>query len=296
MPRHLPLNQLRAFEAAARLVSFRAAATELALTPSAISHAVRELERVTGIPLFQRTSRRVELTPEGAALFHHVARGFDELRLGVDVVAAEGPGLLRLHCAPSFAAKWLAPRLGQLLEHHPTLEVKLAANQDYPLFPSTEFDADIVYGEPRQPGLVVEPLGVETIAPLCTPALAARIGSLGDLAAMTLIESEHNRVRWPSWFELNGRPCPTASGPRFDRSFLAILVATEGLGVALESTRLAQRELARGQLVQPLAGTTKDVHFIAHRLVYPRSGEREGSLRRFRRWLLTALAEGRGSA
>ena len=290
------MTQLRAFEAAARLVSFRAAAVELNLSPSAISHAVRELERTTGASLFQRTSRRVDLTPAGAALFHHVARGFDELRLGIDVVAAEGPGLLRLHCAPSFAAQWLAPRLGGLLERHPTLEVKLAANQDYPFFPSSEFDADIVYGEARQPGLVVEPLGVETIAPLCTPALARAIGSIDDLAAMTLIESEHNRVRWPSWFELNGRPCPAASGPRFDRSFLAIMVATEGLGVALESTRLAQRELARGQLVQPLAETTKDVHFIGHRLVYPRSGERQQALRRFRTWLLTELAEARGSA
>ena len=169
-----PLSLLRAFEAAGRTGSFRTAADEIALSPSAVSHAIRKLERTLGARLFEREGRLVRLSPEGEALMRHVGRAFEELRRGLEVVSTRAPHLLRLHCAPSFAAQWLTPRLARFLRDHPGIEIRLAAGTDYTRFGNEEFDADIVYGMPRQEGLTVIPLGEETVAPLCAPDLARR--------------------------------------------------------------------------------------------------------------------------
>jgi len=185
MPIHLPLSALRAFEAAARTGSFRAAADDLSLTPSAVSHAVRGLEQSLGAALFLREGRSIRLTPDGETLIQHVERAFGELRLGIGAVSARGPRLLRLHSAPTFAANWLAPRLRRMLGECAGLEVRISAGVDYTRFLADEFDADIVYGLPApdfygggstQRGAVVLPLGTEVVAPLCAPALAAEIG------------------------------------------------------------------------------------------------------------------------
>src|SRR5918998_5987303 len=126
MLHQVPLSILRAFEAAGRTGSFRAAATELGLTPSAVSHAVRKLEQTLGASLFEREGRAVHLSPEGEALMRHVGRAFDELRRGLEIVSTRGPMMLRLHSAPSFAAQWLTPRLSRFLRIHPGIEVRLA--------------------------------------------------------------------------------------------------------------------------------------------------------------------------
>src|SRR6187200_65842 len=151
----IPLSILRAFKAAGRTGSFRAAATELGLTPSAVSHAIRKLEQTLGASLFARDNRVVQLTPEGEALMRHVGRAFEELRRGLEMVSTHGSQFLRLHSAPSFATQWLTPRLGRFLRDHPGIEVRLAAGTDYTRFLNDEFDADIVYGLPRVEGLVV---------------------------------------------------------------------------------------------------------------------------------------------
>ena len=146
----------------------------LNLTPSAVSHAIRKLEQVLGLPLFERDSRHVSLTYEGEVLMRHVSRAFDELRRGMEVVSTRGPKLLRLHCAPSFAAQWLTPRLARF-KQEPRHRGAPCGGTDYTRFNSDEFDADIVYGPPRVEGLIVVPLGHETIAPMCAPHLAATI-------------------------------------------------------------------------------------------------------------------------
>ena len=289
MSQTLPLPALRAFEAAARLNSFRDAARELNLSPSAISHAIRKLEHELGTSLFDRAGRIVRLNPSGEALLRHVARGFGEMQHGMDVVAARRPNLLRLHCAPSMAAQWLVPRLRRLTSELPGVEVRLSSNTEYSRFPSDEFDADIVYGPPRGEGLAVLPLGSETIAPLCAPELAAAIREPADLLRMTLIESEHKRVRWGAWFGENGLVPPPPRGSRFDRSFMAIAAAVDGMGVTLESTRLAERELARGSLVQPLAGRARDVAYIGHYLVCPQTARQRSPLTLFVSWMAAEL-------
>ena len=270
MLQQVPLSFLRVFEAAGRTGSFRAAALVLNLTPSAVSHAIRKLEQVLGIPLFERNTRHTHLTYEGEVLMRHVSRAFDELRRGLEVVSTRGLKLLRLHCAPSFAAQWLTPRLAEFLRKHPDIEVRLAAGTDYTRFNADEFDADIVYGPPRVEGLVVVPLGEETITPLCAPDLAATIATPSDLLDHVLIQSDSKQIQWADWFAANGLIAPPPNGSRFDRSFLAIAAAGEGLGVALESTRLAERELALGRLVMPLDQKAIPIHYVGHNLVFPR--------------------------
>ena len=141
-----------------------------------MSHAVRKLEQTLGASLFTRDNRTVRLSAEGEALMRHVGRAFDELRRGLEMVSTRGPRFLRLHSAPSFAALWLSPRLPRFLREHPGIEVRLAAGTDYTRFLNDEFDADIVYGLSRLEGLVIVPLGEETVAPLCTPELGEESG------------------------------------------------------------------------------------------------------------------------
>lgn len=297
MKPHLPLSALRAFEAAARTGSFRAAAADLGLTPSAVSHAIRGLEDLLAAPLFLRDGRSIRLSPQGETLMAHVERGFGELRTGIASIAARGPERLRLHCAPSFAALWLVPRLRKLLEQAPGLELRIAASPDYTRFRGDEFDADIVYGPPRPEhygaqafaGLVVIPLGTETVTPLCAPALARAIRAPRDLLAQVLIDSAVKKVRWADWFAANALAPPEACALRFDRSLLSLTAAAEGLGVALESLRFAERELADGRLVRPLAGLAQDVRYTGHYLVHPRAQAGAPALLRFTLWLAREL-------
>ncbi len=297
VPRPLPLSALRAFEAAARTGSFRTAADDLGLTPSAVSHAIRGLEQALSTTLFLRTGRSIRLTEAGRTLMRHVERGFGELLLGIGSISAHGPQLLRVHSAPSFAAQWLLPRLRRLLQEVEGLEVRIAAGTDYASFATDEFDVDIVYGMPSpdfygasmRQDLIILPLGTEVVTPLCAPALAAKIRAPRDLLRQTLIESETKRVRWPAWFAANGLIAPDPRGSRFDRSFLSLSAAVDELGVALESTRLAQRELSSGRLVRPLRDVCEDVVYTGHWLVFPRPMRYSQSLVLFVGWLAAEL-------
>jgi DNA-binding transcriptional LysR family regulator len=295
----LPLSALRAFEAVTRTGSFRAAADDLGLTPGAVSHAIRNLEVSLGTMLFLRDKRSIRLTEEGEILALHAERGFGELQIGIGNVSSRPrPQLLRLHCAPSLAAQWLMPRLSRLLHEVPRLEVRISAGTDYTRFKADDFDADIVYGLPPSEfysgapglqGMVIVPLGTEVVTPLCNPDLAARIRTARSLLGQTLIDSDNKKVRWTDWFAANGLIAPELRGPRFDRSFLSINAAVDGLGVALESTRLAERELASGQLVRPLLGVCEDVVYTGHWLVFPRTKRYAQSLALFSKWLTEEL-------
>jgi DNA-binding transcriptional LysR family regulator len=295
----LPLSALRAFEAVIRMGSFRAAADDLGLSASAVSHAIRGLEMALGTTLFLREGRSIRLTEEGETLARHTERGFGELQLGISNVSSRGRSqLLRLHCAPSLAAQWLLPRLRRLLTEVRGLEVRISAGTDYARFSNDEFDADIVYGSPPPefysgaPGLQgvdTVPLGAETVSPLCSPDLAASIRAPRDLFAQTLIESDNKKIRWTDWFAANAMVAPDARGLRFDRSFLSISAAVDGLGVALESTRLAERELASGRLMRPLQGSSRDVTYTGHWLVYPRAKRNSRPLKLFSAWIAKEL-------
>lgn len=289
MVQNIPTSILRAFEAAGRNGSFTAAAREMYLTPSAVSHAVRKLEQMLGVALFEREGRRVHLTPDGRALIVHVGKGFEELRRGVEVVSTFAPGLLRLHCAPSFAAQWLGPRLSAFLRQCPGLQIHLGAGTDYLQFQADEYDADIVYGRPAAEGCIVLPLGKETITPMCAPDIAEAIETPADLFDHTLVDCYNKHTRWSTWFATNALSPPPPLGTRFDRSFLAIRAAVDGIGVVLDSTRLAERELASGKLVAPLLGRATDIEYVDHYLVFPLIAKTRRPLRSFVAWLESEL-------
>jgi DNA-binding transcriptional LysR family regulator len=288
----LNLSLLKAFEAAARSGSFNEAATELHLSASAVSHAIRKLENLLGASLFEREGRRVKLSADGIALMRHVGPAFDDLRRGLETVSLRGPKVLRVHAAPSFAAQWLTPRLPRFLASHADIEIRLSAGVDYTRFANDEFDVDIVYGRPTQEGVIVLPLGEETVTPLCAPKFASLVRRPEDLLHHALIDSDNKKVRWPDWFAANGLTAPPPHGMRFDRSFLAISAAVNGLGIALESTRLAEKEIADGALVPILAGQARDIRYVGHFLVFPRVALRRQPLQLFRDWISAELQLG----
>lgn len=285
---------LRAFEAAARLQSFSAAAQELHLTPSAISHQVRELEEVFGRALFVRGHRRVELTPEGRRLAEGLTRVLDSLEACCGEVGLSPAGqVLSVYAAPSFAVKWLGPRLPDFMATHPDITIRLSSGAEVlDLRQARELDVSITYGHALQrPGVEVMALGVERIVPLCSPALKSAKKPWRELITeLTLIDSQLNQVTWPDWFALNGLPLPTRPRPSFDRAALSIAAAADGMGLALESTRLAERELLRGDLV--IAGPTEFKHLARemHFLSWRSKDKNLERVNKFRSWLSLQLA------
>lgn len=286
--RKVPLPFVRIFESAGRTLSFAAAAQELNLTPSAVSHSVRKLEEMIEVKLFQRSTREVKLTREGMQLLEHVQRGLDEMQLGFALVTNEARSPLRLHAAPSFATQWLLPRLAGFVREHPDIDLQVSASTEYARF-DDDFDLDIVYGDPRSSPHETIPLALEGLAPLCAPQLADLIRRPEDLYELPLIQCAVQRFQWKGWFEANDLVPPTHYGLRFDRSAMAIAAAIDGLGVVLESTLMAERELANGTLVRPLAGRTREVEYVGHYLAYPRRRHYHEAFEVFKEWLLTQM-------
>ena len=281
---------LRAFEAAARLQSFTLAARELCLTPSAISHQIKELEEYFGRSLFIRRNRRIVPTQEALRLLDSLSRVFDVIESTcAEVSLAPTAQVLAVHCAPSFAVKWLAPRLPDFAQHYPDITLRLSTGPEpLDLNRVREIDVAISYGSALDcPGVVTTPLGHEPLVPMCSPALLERAATVEQLVQQaTLIESPLSRVTWRDWFDANALPMPERPRPSFDRAALAISAAVDGMGVVLESVRLAERELARGELVElgrdRFVRFERETHFLSCRT----TEIDQPKLAAFRRWLL----------
>ncbi len=268
-----PLARLRTFEAAARLQSFALAAQELHLTPSAISHQIRDLEKYFGRALFERSHRQVQTTREGQRLFESLDRLFGALEAScAEVQLPTQEQVLAVHCAPSLALKWLGPRLPGFMALHPTVNIRLTTGAEpLDLGAQREIDVTIGYGPPRHSaGLDVCALGDEHIAPLVAARLLQRDEPPEQLLARwPLIDSQLSPVGWPQWFAFHALHMPAGPRPSFDRAAMAIAAAVDGMGVALESTRLAAREIERGELVvlgaECWPALVRPVHFMSVR-------------------------------
>lgn len=288
--RKLPSFQaLRAFEAAARLQSFALAAEELHLTPSAVSHQVRGLERHFGRPLFTRRNRGVDLSNEGSRLLRVLSKAFDMVEDAcLELMPDLGERSLSVHCTPSFASKWLGPRLPMFMRAHPATAIHMSSSAEpVDLLKDDRLDIAIAYGSAReQAGVINEPLGAERIAPLASPALLAD-GPFRreDMARMTLIESKLSPVRWPDWFSLNDMTMPPRPQLSFDRAALVISAAVDGLGVALESVRFAERELVSGELVILGDGLFKPIFRETHFVCYRVADRNSSKIAEFRDWI-----------
>ena len=294
MRRLPPFSALRAFEAAARLGSFAAAGVELHQTPSAISHQVRALEAWFERPLFVRSVRRVTLTADGERLSGELSTAFDQIE---DVCTALRPSAARsslaVHCAPSFASKWLSPRLSRFMQAHPTITIRLSSSAEpVDLKSHTDIDIDIAYGmPPARVGVVVEPLGSELTLPLAAPQLfnGAVPTRPRDLARFTLIDSKLNPVQWADWCKLNGLKLPARARPSFDRGSLAVAAAADGLGIALETSRFAEVELARGELIAIDGPAFRRIERATHFLCYRKTSGERAPIFVFRQWLTSEL-------
>lgn len=287
--RRLPLPALRIFEAAGRTSSFVLAAKELDLSPSAVSHAIRKLESIADLALFTRRARAINLTPEGSLLLEHVQRGLQEMSRGFAMAKSDTSVPLRLHAAPTFANQWLVPRLSMFIHDNPGIEIRISASTDYATFENDDFDLDIVYGAPAPSAHEKVPLLIEELTPLCAPELATKIQSAQDLYSMPLIQSDGQSVKWKGWFTANDMLIPDHYGLAFDRSSMCISAAVHGLGVILESTLLAEREIAEGKLVAPLRDKSNSVVYVAHHLVHPRVPRQQEAFLRFKTWLTEEL-------
>lgn len=301
MQTRISLKAVQAFEAAARLSSFALAAEELFVTPSAVSHQVKLLEEQFGVRLFHRVHRAVVLTDAGRIYAEEVSAAFAKIEMATRELGRTAKSdVLTVHSTPSFATQWLMPRLARFSALEPDIDVRL--NASYP--PQADLlvqgvDIDIRYGMKRlQPsGTMVLPFPTETIVPLCAPALANGpdpITAPEDLLRHTLIHSEVCLVSWRDWARQHRKVSLDISrGPRFDRSFMAISAAVDGLGVCLESLLLAQRELETGRLVAPFGFEGPRIQGYTFNML--RSRADLPKIRSFQNWLFGEL-EGHSSA
>ena len=286
---HLPpLKGIIAFEVVARLGSVNKAADELNVTASAVSHQIANLEGFVGRKLFERTSRGLMLTPVGERYRHDLTGALALIASAAqNARSSEGIEVLRIHVSPSFASLWLMPRLPSFLAEHPDLRVQLSAAHTHSDFSRGEVDLDIRYGAIRWGDLHVETIFAEEVLPLISPGLLERvvIRSADDLISQPLILSDVNVVQWPRWFAAHGVPLsPGTYALRFDRAYLAIDAAVQGLGIALESIRLAAASLQRGDLV-PVFSDRKGLQVHAHHLVYPAAHGKWKKVAQFVTWL-----------
>ncbi|PSJ38544.1 LysR family transcriptional regulator [Allosphingosinicella deserti] len=250
---HLPLNALRAFEASARHLSFTLAAIELCVTQAAISHQVKGLEDKLGHKLFRRLPRGLALTDEGLALLPTLVASFDRI---ADALEHVGEGrareVLTVGAVNTFATGWLIPRLPALAAACPTLDLRLFTNNNRVDIAAEGLDFAIRFGDGAWHGTDAVPLMEAPFAPLCTPAVAARLASPADLLRETLLRS-YRSDEWTRWFAAADIAAPPVRGPVFDSSLAMVDAAAQGLGVALAPPAMFTRLLDAGAIVQPFA-------------------------------------------
>lgn len=294
-----PLNALRAFEAAARKLSFTQAADELNVTPGAISQQIRQLEDYAGTPLFKRTGRSVLLTDAAQASLPLVREAFEKIgEAGRIMQAPARKGRVMVSSAPSFAVKWLAPKLDKFHQAHEGIEAWISADMGLTDFTTADADIAIRYGRGGYDGLKSEQLLAETVLPVCSPALLEgddAIRKPEDLRHHTLLHDESTEVDpscpdWNSWLRARGVQSVDGSrGPRFNQAILVIEAAAAGRGVALAKQAIAAADLASGRLVAPFADGSTQIDF-GYWIVWPKGRHLSPDVRAFIKWLKSEAA------
>jgi LysR family glycine cleavage system transcriptional activator len=287
-----PLNALRAFEAAARHLNFSRAADELSVTPGAVSQQIQNLEDYVGAALFKRTPKGLLLTDAAQTALPALREAFDRLAEAASLLTAAVDGRrLTLTAPPSFAAKWLVPRLGAFEKAHPQVDVWLSAGMELVDLTAGEVDIAIRYGGGRYPGLEVRRLMSETVIAVAAPSQLADnpLDTPSDLSKHILLhdgspEVDDSCPDWPMWLAARGlKGVDGNRGPRFNQSSLVIEAAVNGRGVALAKRTLAQADLDAGRLVAPLQIATA-VDF-AYYLVHPKAKGRLPQVKAFAAWI-----------
>jgi LysR family transcriptional regulator, glycine cleavage system transcriptional activator len=289
------LNGLRAFEAAARHLSFTRAADELSVTQTAISHQIRRLEEQLGKRLFVRSSRMLRLTRDAEDYLPAIRTAFDDLRRAtVRLQRPDREGLLTVSTTASLATKWLVTRVASFQDAHPGIEVRITTSTHLVDFQREEVDLAVRYGRGNWAGLKTQWLLAEDISPVCSPALLKGPKPLRkpeDLVHHTLLHTTVARDDWQLWLTAAGLPLSLAlrRGLSFDQSFMALQAATDGLGVALSSSSLVDADIAAGRLVRPF-----DLVLPAdagYYIVAPEETADTKKIALFRDWLVRSVAK-----
>ena len=300
MRRLPPLNALRAFEAAARHLSFAKAAEELNVTPAAISHQVKALEDYCQVKLFRRLTRALLLTDAGQAALPGLREGFDRLAEAAERLQSARPGnVLTISVAPSFGAKWLVPRLDRFRARHPEYEVRIDATDHTVDFSREAVDVGLRYGRGNYPGLRADALLTEVSTPVCSPRLLEGERALRapeDLRHHTLLHvswqtEDDSAPNWRMWLLAAGvRDVDPTRGLSFNQETLAIQAAIEGQGVALTGSVLAGDDLAAGRLVRPFELSLCDPVDFGYYIVSPEETAGHPKVAAFRGWILDEAA------
>jgi DNA-binding transcriptional LysR family regulator len=289
-----PLANLLAFEAVARRRSFALAAVELHLTASAISHQVSRLETHVGVRLLERSAHGVRLSTAGEQYLSRVSGALSAIASASDDLRQGVSNSLYVHSSPSFAALWLAPRLRGFAQAYPDIAFNMSASPSHSDFTLGQADIDVRYGIAQWPNLVVEPLFLERIVPLASPAFIRehRLRRPEQLLEVPLIQSNVSVVQWSDWFATNtDKRAPARFSMRFDRAHMSLDAAAQGLGVALESTTIGAGHLAEGKL-RAIFGAADAVQVKAHFAVYPARHTKRAPVEAFLRWLHDEAAKG----
>jgi DNA-binding transcriptional LysR family regulator len=282
-----PVTNLQAFEAVARRRSFAHAASELHLTASAISHQVSRLESHLGVRLFERSAHGVRISAAGQLYLSRIGGALSAITTATEDLRQGVNTSLYVHSAPSFASLWLMSRIQGFAQAYPDIALNLSAAHTHSDFELGQADIDIRYGVPNWPDLVVEPLFEERIVPLASPAFIQqyRLRRPEHLVGVKLIQSNVSVVQWSDWFSaFTDKRAPERFAVRFDRAQMSIDAATQGLGVALESTTIAGRHIAE-QKLSPLFGLDKAIKVKAHFVVYPARHAKRLPVEAFLTWL-----------
>jgi LysR family transcriptional regulator, glycine cleavage system transcriptional activator len=292
MRRLPPLGSLRAFEAAARRGSFKDAAAELGVTPTAISHQIRQLEAGLGVALFARQTRKVVLTAEGSALYPPLRQALDAMAEAVEAVKRQpARRVATLSATVAFTARLLVPQAASFRTLHPGWDLRLHASDDPVDLQAGEADAAIRYGRGHYPGLTALHLLTDSFAPVCSPH--ALVSEPSDLLGTTLIHFEWavgnaSMPTWRAWAKHAGiSALDPDAGITFNDENSAIQATIAGQGVALLSSALVAAELASGALIQPFGPVLEGLRYD---LVYPSGAETRPAVAVLRSWVTTELA------
>jgi LysR family glycine cleavage system transcriptional activator len=297
MTARLPsLNGLRAFEAAARHLSFTQAASELNVTQTAISHQIRRLEEELGIRLFIRKNRALALTPKARDYLPGVRAAFNDLRLATDrLLRKDDDHVLTVSTLASLAAKWLLPRLTAFQEAHPGIDVRITTSTALVDFKAGDVDAAIRYGRGNWQGLRADWLMADDFFPVCSPALLNGKRPLKcpeDLRDHVLLHTSTNGDDWRQWLTAAGLPSDISRQPgiTFDLILMTVQAAIDGIGVAMGRTSYVQDDIAKGRLVVPFKiALPADAGFY---LVSPEGVAEPPKLGAFRQWLIASAKNG----
>ena len=285
-----PLNALRVFEAAARHLSFTRAAAELFVTQAAVSHQIKSLEEFLGMPLFWRRNRALFLTEAGQQYLPVVREALERIQRGTEDLRQQSlPGTLAITVLPSFAARWLVPRLGSFIESHPDIDVKIVPSNQLVDFYRDGVDVGVRFGQGQWPGLCAHRLMGDRMIAVCAPGLLARGKPLrepADLRHFTLLQDADELEHFPDWLAMAGvAGLDTRRGLFFNDASLVIQAALGGQGVGLVREVLVVEDLRAGRLVQPFPQSMPIPY--EYYLVYPEARAEQRRIQAFRDWLLT---------